>query len=217
MPNKFTSRFAELTTEAEGLAKVAALVKYDTSPTKHLENAVLKWTLKAKHLVGLACGQDSLHLQEFDYADKAHRGFGLEYRLGVLSAVFSAARDDFEGGYFTTVRGLIQAEVFASETEQAAELLRKGYTVAAAVIAGTVLETALRELCDRNQIPRAMIGKMNEDLARKGVYNALTQKRVLSLAQVRNDAAHGNHGQFTEADVKGMISDIERLVADHLS
>ena len=59
--------------------------------------------------------------------------------------------------------------------------------------------------------------KMNADLAKKGVYNLLVQKRITTLAQIRNDAAHGKPDQFTEADVTSMISDVERFLADHLS
>ena len=115
------------------------------------------------------------------------------------------------------MRSLVQAEVFNSELEQATELLRKSYKAPAAVIAGTVLETALRELCDRNQIIPGKLEKMNADLAKKGVYNLLMQKRITALAQVRNDAAHGKHDGYTEPDVKTMISDIERFLADHLT
>jgi hypothetical protein len=53
---------------------------------------------------------------------------------------------------------------------------------AAAVIAGTVLETALRQLC---------LDRMNADLAKAGVYNSLMQKRITALAAIRNRAAHG--------------------------
>lgn len=37
--------------------------------------------------------------------------------------------------------------MFSNELEQAEELLKTGYRTAAAVIAGAVLETALRDLC----------------------------------------------------------------------
>jgi redox-sensitive bicupin YhaK (pirin superfamily) len=49
-----------------------------------------------------------------------------------------AARDDFEGCHLTPIRAIVQAELFDSELEQSRELQRKGYYVAAAVIAGTV-------------------------------------------------------------------------------
>jgi hypothetical protein len=57
---------------------------------------------------------------------------------------------------------------------------------------------------------------MNADLAKAGIYTLLIQKRITALAQIRNDAAHGKPDQFTDADVKGMIADVERFIADYL-
>ena len=61
---------------------------------------------------------------------------------------------------------LVQGDVFDSELEQASELLASQYTVAAAVIAGVVLETSLREMCADNAIQVGKLDKMNADLAR---------------------------------------------------
>ena len=54
--------------------------------------------------------------------------------------------DDYKGGYLISIKNLIQADVFDSQLEQATELLSSGYKLAAAVIAGVVIETALRDL-----------------------------------------------------------------------
>lgn len=64
---------------------------------------------------------------------------------------------------------LVQAELFTSELEQAAELLRSGYKASAAVVSGIVLETTLRELCTRHQLPPGKRDKMNADLAKAGI------------------------------------------------
>ena len=103
-------------------------------------NAVLSWTVMAKHLLSIACGEDSAHYRAFDEADRVYRLFDASLRIDLLTSIFSAARQDFDGGYFTTVRSLVQAELFSSEIEQASELLQSGYKVAAAVIAGIFLK-----------------------------------------------------------------------------
>lgn len=128
-------------------------------------------------------------------------------------AVFLAAKEDFGGDYLTSLKGLAQAEVFDSELEQASELLSAGYASAAAVIAGVVLETNLRNLCGTHSIPIGKLDKMNADLAKNGTYNALTQKRITALAGIRNSAAHGKNEEFTAEDVKTMISEVERLIS----
>jgi hypothetical protein len=128
-------------------------------------------------------------------------------------AVFLAAKNDYEGGYLTRLRDLIQSEVFESELDQAHELFRAKYSVAAAVIAGTVLETALRRMCQDQGIAPGKLDKMNADLTKAGAYNSLMQKRITAIAAVRNSAAHGKPEEFTQDDVSAMIRDVERFVA----
>jgi hypothetical protein len=136
--------------------------------------------------------------------------------LQAMMSVFAAAKEDFDGGHLRSVRTLVQAELFNTELEQATELLDKGYKVPSAVIAGTVLETGLRELCNRSSLSVGKLDKMNADLAKAGTYNLLRQKQITALAEIRNKAAHGRPTEFTDADVKAMIADIERFLLDHL-
>jgi hypothetical protein len=58
---------------------------------------------------------------------------------------------------------------------------------------------------------------MNADLAKDGEFNLLVQKKITALAQIRNDAAHGNSDNFDERDVSSMIDDVRRFVTEHLS
>lgn len=133
-----------------------------------------------------------------------------------MRAVFLAAKEDFEGGYLNSLRNLVQAEVFTSELEQAEELLKSGYATAAAVIAGVVLETTLRDLCSTQELEHGSLNKMNDDLAKAGAYNASQKKRITALAAIRNSATHGKQDEFTAADVGGMIDDVERFLASTL-
>jgi len=112
---------------------------------------------------------------------------------------------------------MIQAEVFSTEIEQARELLAAGYMVPAAVICGVILETNLRSLCEARDLGIGKLDKMNADLAKAGHYNSLIQKRITSLTAIRNSAAHGKTEDFNAADVKSMIEEVERLVADWLT
>jgi hypothetical protein len=181
-------------------------------------NAFLAWRVKAKNIILQVCGEKSQHFIEFTQSERvAGLGDGYYSALKRTRAVFSAAKDDFEGGYLTSIKSLVQAEVFDSELEQAEELLASGYHLAAAVIAGVVLETGLRELCDRNTISQSKLDKMNADLAKKGVYNKLQQKRVTALADIRNSAAHGKPDEFTVEDVRAMIKEVGQFLAVNLS
>jgi len=186
-------------------------------PYTHIDpNLLLNWGIKAKSLLSKTCGESSHYLAAFVEAEQV--GMYDTYYNSLLRtrAVFLAAKEDFEGGYLNTVRNLVQAEVFGSELEQASELLSAGYASAAAVIAGVVLETTIRNLCTDHGIDHGKLDKMNADLAKAGAYNSIQQKRITAIAGIRNAAAHGNVDDFNPADVKGVIEDVERFLAAHL-
>lgn len=177
---------------------------------------LLEWKIKAKNLLNKSCGQDSEHYQTFSENEKTGL-YGTNLgTLQRLKAIFLAAREDYEGGYLKSTRSLIQAEVFDSELEQAQMLLCAGYKAPSAVVAGVVLETSLRELCDRQGISHGKLDKMNSDLAKAGIFNKLQQKRITAIADLRNSAAHGKHDEFGEADVTDMIRDITRFISEYL-
>lgn len=85
------------------------------------------------------------------------------------------------------------------------------------MIAGAVLETTLRNLCDANAVAHGKLDKMNADLAKAGVHNALIQKKITALAAIRNSAAHGKSSEFTKDDVENMITEVNRYVSNTLS
>jgi hypothetical protein len=156
----------------------------------------------------MACGRESEHYKDFEKYEKP-TGFVTNYEtMKHLKAIFLAAKEDYEGGYLNSVRNLVQADVFDSELDQASELQAAGYKLPAAVVAGVVLETTLRQMCIDRNIPVAKLDKMNADLAKTGIYNSLVQKQITALAGIRNSAAHGRPDEFTDADVSNMISQI---------
>lgn len=191
--------------------------EYTGSGYDHISaELILNWKVKAKNLVANACGLESQHFLAFEEA-ATQRSMQSNYdHLQRLKAVFLATKEDFEGGYLNTVRNLVQAEVFTSELEQAEELLKSSYGTAAAVVAGVVLETSLRNLCTKYGIGPASLNRMNDDLAKAGAYNSLQQKRITAMAAIRNSAAHGKTDEFSPGDVKGMIDDVERFLATTL-
>ena len=54
--------------------------------------------------------------------------------------------------------------------------------------------------------PRAMIGEMNDALAKSGLYNNILKTRTTALASIRNQATHGQWKEFTVKDVDEMTS-----------
>ncbi|MGD0096321.1 MAG: DUF4145 domain-containing protein [Terracidiphilus sp.] len=219
MENLLQRRFQELTDQARKL-EASKRMEYDHFSNQNEEridsNVLLNWKVKAKALLVSACGIESQHFKHFEKSETSPFSTNID-NLRRMMAVFEAAKEDFEGGYLASVHDLVRADVFGSELEQATELLKSKYPVAAAVVAGVVLETTIRELCTRNQIQHSKLDKMNADLTKAGVYNGIVQKRITHLAAVRNSAAHGNDAEFKNYDVKAMIDEVEQILATHLS
>ncbi|RZI31152.1 DUF4145 domain-containing protein [Pseudomonas orientalis] len=191
--------------------------EFTGTKTDYLDpDQLLNWTVKVKSLLERLGAGASSQLQIFTEAEKPRSMESAAARIKRVGAVFLAVKEDFEGGYLNTVRNLVQAEVFGSELEQAGELLAAGYASAAAVIAGVVLETTIRNLCTDRGIDHGKLDKMNADLAKAGAYNSIQQKRITAMAGIRNAAAHGKPEEFTAADVRGMIDDVERFLASTL-
>ncbi|MBA5686338.1 DUF4145 domain-containing protein [Rugamonas apoptosis] len=219
MNQQLKNRFNELEQQAQDIAATESTKSGAYSGVyQHIDaDVILGWCVKARNLLSTACGRESEHFKSFVEAEEPQSYEDSPTRFKRVLSVFRAAKEDFEGGYLTTMRNLVQAEVFTTELEQADELLGAGYPLPAAVIAGVVLETTLRDLCAQSGLVPGKLSKMNDDLAKAGRYNSVVQKQITALAAVRNSAAHGKVDEFTREDVKAMIRDVERLLGMWLS
>jgi hypothetical protein len=124
----------------------------------------------------------------------------------------------------------VEAEVAADYMGQAEGLLREGQPgqfdhVPAAVLAGAVLEKALRTLCNEQHPPVSIVNAKGEprtlnslidELKKAEVFNELKAKQLRSWADIRNAAAHGHFIDFGKVDVAQMISGINNFLADYL-
>jgi len=218
MAVNFGRRFDELLQQADHIEanKVRETGPYAMGEYSVDWNMLLGWRAKARQLLTTVCGSDSPHLVLFSENEKG--GFTTSYGLITrLKSIVAAAKEDYEGGYLNKLRNLIQADVFDNELEQAEELFGAGYHTAAAVIAGVVLETTLRQMCEDIGIQAGNLNKMSADLTRAEVLNKLQQKQITSLANIRNSAAHGKTDEFRANDVETMIRDVRRFLGDQLS
>jgi hypothetical protein len=219
MNHHLQKRFDELEQQSRDI--VATTVTKHSSYSDsypHIEaDLILGWCVKARHLLSTVCGKKSEHFKSFVEAEESQAYEDSPTRFKRVVSVFSAAKEDFEGGYLTTLRTLVQAEVFTVELEQADELLSAGYHVPAAIIAGVVLETTLRDFCVQKGFSVGKLSRMNDDLAKAGQYNSVVHKQIVAISAVRNSAAHGKTDEFTAADVSAMVRDVERLLAGWLS
>jgi hypothetical protein len=101
---------------------------------------------------------------------------------------------------------------------------RRRATDPAAVMAGSVLEEHLRQLCPSVNVTTTFVDSsektkpkkadtINADLAKAAKYNSIHQKQITAWLGIRNDAAHGNYGAYTETQVASMLNGITDFIA----
>ncbi|MGH2373861.1 MAG: HEPN domain-containing protein [bacterium] len=174
-----------------------------------------QWSTSGRSILAQAYGTDCAHYVAFHKHGGGHIAFTDAFRA---QGVLKAAADDLSGGHLFDLRQLIEAEVFDDFLEQAEHLHAAGYHPAAAVIAGCVLEEALRNLCAKHSVavaPKPKLDQMNADLAKVGAYSKLIQKRVTALADLRNKAAHGEWTDFNADDVEKMLKSVRRFLEEY--
>lgn len=159
-------------------------------------------------------GTDSVFYQQFKNEVKDSNYYYVESAIGILNSI----KTEIESGWLVSFKKLVEADVFCDFLEMAEYLLKENYKDPAAVIIGSVLEEHLRSLCIENsisifdenkekQIPKKA-SRLNDDLAKKGVYNKLTQKTVTSWLDLRNNAAHGKYGEYNMDQAKLMYQGV---------
>lgn len=207
-------RFDELISDGQNVLKTmkpppSNSIGFPNTVDAQLSN---KWGISSLNLLERVFGNGSVYYTHFStlYED-LYRYTVARKALGILQG----AKEDYEHGYLFKTKLLIEAEVFDEFLEQAEYLLQQGYFAPAAVIAGSVLEDALRKLCIRNGVTlpdKPKLDTMNAELAKAGAYTKLVQKNVTALADIRNSAAHGKWDEFTESDVKNMIVQVRSFM-----
>lgn len=131
---------------------------------------------------------------------------------GTLVGILKAVRESIDMGFLNQTSDVIHASVFADFLEMAEHLLEEGYKDAAAVIAGSSLESHLRHLCVRNSVTLSKASRMNDDLVKAGVYQRGDQKSVTAWLDLRNDAAHGHYEKYGAEKVGLLIMGVRDFI-----
>lgn len=153
-----------------------------------------------------------------------------EYLLEYVKAV----KHIFESGLYRSAVVMAENNVSFDYMSQAEGLLGEGVVgradhVPAAVLAGAVLEDALRRLCVRNDPPIPLETEKSDgnlvsrttdsliaDLQKADVFNKAKADQLGSWTKIRNSAAHWKPDEFTRSDVELMVAGIKIFLADYL-
>ncbi|WP_427912853.1 hypothetical protein ACPWT1_19845 [Ramlibacter sp. MMS24-I3-19] len=162
----------------------------------------------------------SSHPHYAEFAEHASSHYYSSALKGV--AILESVKREIDGGWLSSVRDLVSAEVFSDFLEMADHLLEAGYKDPAAVMIGSVLEERLRQLCAKNglettedkdgrDVPKRA-DRLNADLAKAEVYSKLDQKLITAWLDLRNKAAHGNYGEYDASQVRHMATGVTEFL-----
>jgi len=178
------------------------------------------WRTACLTLLDQVVPEESIHRRRMDKC--AHLKMSSESVCEIVG-LLEGLRDDMKRGLLEEGVLLIRAELAGDYLGQAETLLREGYHVPAAVLAGAILEDALRQLCTQNKISmtasktrRKTIDPMNTDLAKAGVYDAAKAQEIRGWAALRNAAAHGDGSSIEPRAVERMIAGVRAFAGDYL-
>lgn len=167
-------------------------------------------------------GEGHSYYKEFE--NQTSQAYGTNAKAG--KGVIVAARDEVNGGWTVTARGIVSAEIFSDFLDMGEYLLSEGYKDAAAVMIGSTLEEHLRQLgtkhgvgllfTDRkgNVVPKKA-DVLNADLVKAGVYAVLQLKNVTAWLDLRNKAAHGNYGEYESESVDLMLQGVRQFMMQY--
>jgi hypothetical protein len=128
-----------------------------------------------------------------------------------------AAIRDLEQGPLSGVEGFVAGEVFGDFLEMAQHLSDQGapYHVAAASVAGAVLEDGLRRLCKANSrtwVGDSSVSKLNDLLHKYQMYDQVTWRQIQVWGDVRNKADHGEFENVDAGAVASMIPGVREFL-----
>ena len=139
-----------------------------------------------------------------------------------LSEVLKSLKHDYSNNFLNSFNEMIDADIFTDILEQAEYLLSQGYFRASAVVAGVALESHLRKLAEKNQIPitsdngkYVKADSLNGDLLKNQVIDKTMNKSITSWLGLRNDAAHPDANQINERMIDPMIAGIKVFIEKH--
>lgn len=149
----------------------------------------------------------------------SQRGTSAPENIEELLGVIQALKWELKTGNFFSFGEALRGELFSDYMDIADHLLAEGFKDAAATTAGSTLESHLRALCVRNAVPLKkpsgapmLLSDMCRELCNKNVVSKLDQRNLESWTLLRNQSAHGDHTQYTAAQVRLMIDGIRDFI-----
>jgi len=110
---------------------------------------------------------------------------------------------------------VLQADLFDTELQAAAELVRRGFTRAGGAMAGVVLEAHLKHVCDRHSLrikkAKPTLSDLNQLLKDSDVIDTPKWRFIQHLTDVRNLCDHHGDREPTKEDVSELVEGVGKV------
>jgi hypothetical protein len=111
---------------------------------------------------------------------------------------------------------MVQADVFDSELDAAAGLMKMGFLRAAGAVAGVVLERHLGQVVTGRgwKLAKAnpTIGDLNEKLKAEGVLEIAQWRHIQLLGDIRNLCDHNKKAEPTKDDLETLLAGVGKVI-----
>ncbi|MCE9562416.1 MAG: hypothetical protein K8U57_10215 [Planctomycetes bacterium] len=115
--------------------------------------------------------------------------------IETISGILVSAIECLERGFVGKLKHALRAEMFGTFAEEARDLLKRGQTLAAAMLGRVAIEKWLRDVAEANGIAdyeTERVSKLNDLLKSSGKFTQPKWRQIQSHLDTGNAAAHGN-------------------------
>ena len=160
---------------------------------------------------GIADWVQGVTLRHHDSRSFVFGKFDTQWRIlgSVVQRLESAVSD---------IEGTIRSSLLDDELDQARLLVKSGYTRAAGVIAGVVLESHLDSVCARHDVKlgrkKKTIGNLKDALRSAEVIDLPVARQIEALADIRNLCGHKSSREPTPEEVERLIDQTDRYTRE---
>lgn len=210
---RYAERMKKLIKEGERIASTAlGIIPYIGDSAK-----VHSWLASVKNILELTFGDKSTYSIDLNNICKLSSNVKSQDVFLSMKGLLEGALDDLESGFLVGQEFLIAGEIFDSVLEQAKHLNKAGHKDPAAVLARVVVEDALRRISRKENLDDTKkASDLNNELKKAGRYGQPRWRRVQALLDIGNAAAHGKFDEYNSDDVKTIIEEVERFLAEEL-
>ena len=187
------------------------------------DNEIIRLTTRSRASIERISEKNSVYYRQSEEII-ANGGF-LGYVCTQIIGVVDSLKVDAESDFLKSYEELIHGELFSDFIDMVRHLSSEGYKDPAAVIAGSTLESHLKNLCIKFSIETIFekdgkniskkADKLNSELVKAGAYLKLDQKNITAWLDLRNKVAHGHYAEYSKEQVNLLIDSISDFISRH--